>query len=134
MHHNRTVLYPANDFVVHINILDNGEFACGDILKNCLTKVEGFNVLICVSRHVDGMFVTDMVQAQKHRAVKEAAAKALELLKKHLTSGTKPAASTTLLSRDSFFFDSKQVDLKMPAIVPVLSNSPSIAENWKEDM
>lgn len=45
---------------------DNGEFACGDILKNCLTKVEGFNVLVCVSRTVDGMFVTDMVSADQN--------------------------------------------------------------------
>jgi hypothetical protein len=54
--------------------VDNGEFACGDVLGSCLDKVQGFNVLVCVSQQVQGMFVTDMMQPQKLRAVKEAAA------------------------------------------------------------
>lgn len=101
----------------YVTNIDNGEFACGEILKACLTKLDGFNVLVCVSRHVDGMFVTDMVQSQKHRAVKEAAAKVLEVLKDHLTNASKKSlpvvdASNTappLQPRDSFFFDSKKV-------------------------
>jgi hypothetical protein len=64
---------------------DNGEFACGQVLERCLKKLEGFNVLVCVTRTVKGCFPTDMVQCQKLHAVKEAAEKALELLHKHLT-------------------------------------------------
>ncbi|KAJ1416705.1 hypothetical protein B484DRAFT_401075 [Ochromonadaceae sp. CCMP2298] len=65
---------------------DNGEFACGDVLGSCLDKVQGFNVLVCVSQQVQGMFVTDMMQPQKLRAVKEAAAQVLEILKEQLTN------------------------------------------------
>lgn len=64
---------------------DNGEFASGEVLAACLKKVEGFNILVCVSRRVENMFVTDMVQTQKHRAIKEAAAKVLEMLYASLT-------------------------------------------------
>jgi len=79
---------------------DNGEFGCGRILFTCLSKLEGYNVLVCVSRRVGGLFVTDMVQAQKHRAVQEAATKALELLRDHLTS-KRPDDSNLLVSRST---------------------------------
>ncbi len=94
--------------------------------------MEGFNVLVCVSRQVDGMFVTDMVQAQKHRAVKEAASKALELLKAHLTA-VKPAGPAATLKRDSFHFDSSKVDLNVPGAVPKgssLAALPGHSEEW----
>mmetsp|Transcript_28493 Transcript_28493/g.47868 ORF Transcript_28493/g.47868 Transcript_28493/m.47868 type:complete len:262 (-) Transcript_28493:145-930(-) len=65
---------------------DNGEFACGEVLNRCLDRVQGFNVLVCVSQHVGGMFVTDMVQSQKLRAVKDAAIKALDILKEQLVN------------------------------------------------
>ena len=123
--------------------VDNGEFACGSILKNCLTKVEGFNVLVCVSIHSQGMFVTDMLQTQKLRAVKEATSKVLELLKEHLTNASKKPpvqVAPTLQPRDSFYFDSKQVDLQLPGIVPSktisnkimkqLSSGSSANESW----
>jgi len=118
------------------NFIDNGEFACGDILKACLNKVEGFNVLVCVSRHVDGMFVTDMVQAQKHRAVKEAASKALELLKEHLTNAKPVASLPTIQPRDSFYFDSRGLDLKVAAAVPKLGQLAPLSgqgEDWAVD-
>jgi hypothetical protein len=100
--------------------------------------VEGFNVLVCVSQHVDGMFVTDMLQTQKHRAVKEAAAKVLELLKEHLTNASKkpqPSANSALQPRDSFYFDSKQVDLHLPGIVPGRDALPAVGEgeHWNVD-
>jgi hypothetical protein len=63
---------------------DNGEFASGEILSNCLKKIEGYNILVCVTRQVKGFFVTDMVQNEKHKAIKDAALKALELLLKSL--------------------------------------------------
>ena len=31
---------------------DNGEFSCGNILASCLQKLDGYNVLVCVSRYV----------------------------------------------------------------------------------
>ena len=90
---------------------DNGEFACGDILTNCLKKVDGYNVLVCVSQKVSGMFVTDMVQGQKHKAVKEAAAKALDLLHEHLTNGGDISAGSP--STESY-----HLDLQVPVIPP----------------
>jgi hypothetical protein len=65
---------------------DNGEFGCGNILAKCLKKLDGYNVLVCVSRKVKGCFVTDMIACtQKHHMIKEAAEKAIELLHKQLT-------------------------------------------------
>jgi hypothetical protein len=94
-------------------------------------------VLVCVSQHVDGMFVTDMLQTQKHRAVKEAAAKVLELLKEHLTNSSKKAANPSPLQpRDSFYFDSKQVDLNLPSIVPGKAGALAAVgdgEHWTVD-
>jgi hypothetical protein len=115
---------------------DNGEFACGEILKACLTKVEGFNVLVCVSRHVDGMFVTDMLQTQKHRAVKEAAARVIELLKDHLTNAGKKVVVDevpALLPRDSFYFDSKKVRIDTPELAPSRPASGKRDQQWRVD-
>jgi hypothetical protein len=75
------------------------------------------------------MFVPDMVQSQKHRAIKEAAAKALEILKGHLTNtgphrlgaaADEPSVQSKgkLSHNDSFLFDSKQMDLELPGVVP----------------
>jgi|EP01033_Poteriospumella_lacustris_P011689 hypothetical protein len=63
---------------------DNGEFTCGAILANALKKLEGYNVLVVVTRCVKGCFVTDMIQPQKRNYIKMAAEKAIELLFNHL--------------------------------------------------
>ena len=79
------------------------------------------------------MFVTDMVQAQKHRAVKEAASKALELLKAHLTAAKPAGPAAASLKRDSFHFDSSKVDLNVPGAVPKggsLAALPGHSEEW----
>mmetsp|Transcript_5930 Transcript_5930/g.6050 ORF Transcript_5930/g.6050 Transcript_5930/m.6050 type:complete len:257 (+) Transcript_5930:145-915(+) len=65
---------------------DNNEFACGELLARCLDNYEGYNMVVCVSRHVEGCFVSDSVQHLKLRAVKEAAISALEILHKELIS------------------------------------------------
>jgi hypothetical protein len=65
---------------------DNNEFACGELLARCLDNYEGYNMIVCVSRHVEGCFVSDSVQHLKLRAVKEAAISALEILHTELTS------------------------------------------------
>ena len=65
---------------------DNNEFACGNALAKCLDGYEGHNIMVCVSRHVEGCFVSDMIQHLKIRAVKEAALSALEALCGELTS------------------------------------------------
>ena len=59
---------------------DNNEFACGEALARCLDKFEGYNIMVCVSRYVEGCYVSDMIQQCKIRAVKEAATSALEAL------------------------------------------------------
>ena len=99
--------------------------------------MEGFNIIVCVSQHVDGMFVTDMVQSQKHHAIKQAASKVLELLKEYLTNTTKKMEiSPQLISRDSFYFDSKKVNIPAPGIVPTnksLSQTAAGSSTWKVD-
>jgi hypothetical protein len=59
---------------------DNGEFSCGEVVGNCLKKIEGLNILVCVSRRVEGCFVSDILQGQKTRAVRDAATNALKSL------------------------------------------------------
>ena len=57
---------------------DNGEVACGELLSTVLNGYEGYNVLVCVSRQVEGCYVSEMVQHFKLRCVKEAAVSALD--------------------------------------------------------
>jgi hypothetical protein len=57
---------------------DNGEVACGELLSNVLNQYEGYNMLVCVSRRVDGCFVSEMIQNFKLRVIKEAAVHALD--------------------------------------------------------
>ncbi len=94
---------------------DNGEFACGELLTNCLKKMEGFNILVCVSRHVDNCYVTDMIQGQKHRAVRDAATKALDLLYASLTAKNN---HNPVSPEDSLQFDINQLDINIPNLVP----------------
>lgn len=63
---------------------DNGEFATGEILSRSLKKIEGYNVMVCVSRNVKGSYVTDILQPQKLHAIKDAADKVINLLQIHL--------------------------------------------------
>lgn len=65
---------------------DNGEFSCGVILANSLKKLDGYNVLVAVTRKVKGCFVTDMIQGQKRNFVKLAAEKAIDMLLQHVTN------------------------------------------------
>jgi hypothetical protein len=61
---------------------DNGEIGCGQVLASCLTDVQDTPVscMVCVTRYIEGAFVADMYQGQKHRVVREAASKAVRLL------------------------------------------------------
>ena len=63
---------------------DNGEVACGELLSECLNQFEGYNILVCVSRKVEGFYVSDMIQNLKLRAIKDAASSALEIIFKSL--------------------------------------------------
>lgn len=72
---------------------DNNEFACGEALARCLDKYEGYNIMVCVSRHVEGCYVSDMIQQYKIQAVKEAATSALELLFGELKSRSSESAN-----------------------------------------
>lgn len=69
---------------------DNGEVGCGDLLSSCLTDIQeaSLSCMVCVTRYIEGTFVVDMYQGQKHRVVKEAASKAVQLLLKSLANNT----------------------------------------------
>ena len=68
---------------------DNGEIACGELLGGeCLSKYVG-TIFFCVSRKVQGFYVSDMIQGIKLRVVKEAAVRALESIFKHFNAGCK---------------------------------------------
>jgi hypothetical protein len=59
---------------------DNGDFLCGAVVANALKRLDGYNALICVTRQVKGVFVTDMIHTQVRGAVKIAAEKAADAL------------------------------------------------------
>ena len=46
--------------------------------------------MVCVSRHVGGCFVADMVQHQRHRTIKEAATIVMRQLLTIVTGGELP--------------------------------------------
>lgn len=64
---------------------DNGEFGCGSLISKCLKKLDGYNVMVCVSRKVRDSFVHEMIQGQKHRLVKESVTAVVDLLLDKLT-------------------------------------------------
>ena len=105
---------------------DNGEYACGKVLTNCLKKVEGFNVLVCVTRHVQGSFVTDILQPQKSHAVQEAAHHALSVLYTKLT-GMHPS----IAMQEAQQFDGK-IELHPPARAPPSSMSTTFNTTPRE--
>lgn len=59
---------------------DNGDFMSGSIVANALKRLDGYNVVLCVTRYVKGFFVAEMVQAHKRGAIKQAAEKAADML------------------------------------------------------
>lgn len=66
---------------------DNGEIACGGILMDCLaSKLEDYNVLLCVTRKIRDSFVHDMYQLQKPQLVKKAGISAVDVLYKQLSA------------------------------------------------
>jgi hypothetical protein len=63
---------------------DNGEFGAGEMLAKSLQELDGYNALVCVSRRVEGVYVTEMLQPVKLKAMRAAAQQALTLLYQHL--------------------------------------------------
>ncbi len=63
---------------------DNGEFGVGEMLGKYLQELDGFNALVCISRNVAGVFVSDMLQPLKMRVMKEVVGDALGRLYQHL--------------------------------------------------
>ena len=63
---------------------DNGEFGAGEMLAKSLQDLDGYNTLICVSRKVAGVYVTEMLQPVKMQTMKVAVQQALGLLYQHL--------------------------------------------------
>ena len=62
---------------------DNGEFGCGDVLADCLSKLDKYNVLVCVSRRISDSFVLDMYQRQILNCVREAGNSAVDRIHSH---------------------------------------------------
>ena len=63
---------------------DNGEFGAGELLADALNGLDGFNALVCCTRKVRGCYVSEIVQPQKLRCIREAAVRSLEVLYEHL--------------------------------------------------
>jgi len=63
---------------------DNGEFGAGEMLAKSLQELDGYNTLVCVSRKVAGVYVTEMLQPMKMQPMKAAVQQALGLLYQHL--------------------------------------------------
>lgn len=63
---------------------DNGEFGAGELLSDSLNCLDGFNAVVCCTRKVSGCYVSEIVQPQKLRCIREAAVKSLEALYEHL--------------------------------------------------
>ena len=63
---------------------DNGEFGGGELLAKALQDLNGFNTLVCVTRKVAGVYVTEMLQPVKMKVIKTAVNQALGLLYQHL--------------------------------------------------
>jgi hypothetical protein len=59
---------------------DNGEFGAGEMLARSLQDLDGFNTLVCLSRKVAGVYVTEMLQPVKMKAMKAAVLEALGML------------------------------------------------------
>lgn len=102
---------------------DNGEFLSGMILSNALKKLEGYNVLVMVTRNVKGCFVVDMVQNQKRNFIKQAAEKAIEMLKLHL-QGQSVNTAPSLLPKNSF-------DLQMQPVIPPVTAAISLESDFR---
>ena len=77
-----TLVDSAGEFVSIAE--DNGEFSAGEMLARALQDLDGFNALICVSRHVQGVYVVESAQHMKFKAIKQAATEALSLLYQEL--------------------------------------------------
>jgi len=97
---------------------DQGEFGSGDLLADALNGLDGFNALVCVSRKVYGCYVSDMIQSQKLRVIREAAVKALAILYDHL----RPAGplsydeKSSSVCRHDRSFPVKKVSLEPPKL------------------
>ena len=63
---------------------DNGEFGIGDLLADSLNDLDGYNLLICVSRNSADCTVHEMYQSQKRIIIKNAAKNAINKLHNHL--------------------------------------------------
>lgn len=116
---------------------DNNEFSCGNALSKCLEKFEGFNVMVCVSRHVEGCFVSDMIQHLKIHAVKEAAQNALDLLYNELKGTTFNVSECKVASQFAINLqntvrqhrDNRQDVLEMKTMVSSLVSDASESES-----
>ena len=94
---------------------DNGEFGCGDVLAECLSKVDKYNVLVCVSRRIRDSCVLDMHQRMKLIVVKEAGMNAVNVIHAHLSNQEKVRERSEMM--------------KMPVDIPEPPTSSRPAED-----
>jgi hypothetical protein len=92
---------------------DNGEFACGDLLAECLSKLDKYNVLVCVSRKIRDSFVLDMYQGQKFNSIKEAANSAIDIIHAHFTGIEAAGIYSSRIPESSD--DERSVVVRLPA-------------------
>ena len=99
---------------------DNGEIGCGQILADCLEELKGYNVLICVSRQIDGAFVADMYQNQKLHIVKLAADNAIQKIGKVIQNNSSNSLILPIAedqSEKSIFIDLPLIQTKTPKLI-----------------
>lgn len=73
---------------------DNGEFGIGDLLADSLNELDGYNLLICVSRKSADCTVHEMYQSQKRIVIKNAAKSAINKLHDHLNGNDNVSVMT----------------------------------------
>lgn len=69
---------------------DNGEFGASSVILNCLSKLDGYNVLVCVSRRISGAFLSEMHQGRKLPVIRTATNSAVDMLKSYLLGKINP--------------------------------------------
>jgi len=63
---------------------DNGEFGASDVITNCLSKIDGYNVLICITRRIYGAVLSDMYQNRKLPIIRSVTNNVIDNLKNYL--------------------------------------------------
>ena len=77
---------------------DNGEFGIGELLADSLNDLDGYNLLICVSRKSADCTVHEMYQSQKRIVIKNAAKTAISKLHDHLNGSKRNSDDRSVMT------------------------------------